>query len=735
MTRKTRETKANLSDLIEAKVITPGIGVIAARGKESEITADLTPKGKIVFNGQTYSSLTAFTTAAFQRYITRAWHYTMYRAEGSSSWHSLEDVRENCPDDVFPNQTRAWPLREVKMIVVQLSAIGAPANDASIEAEQVVTGAQNKDDGAVSTKAEATEEDAPTSVATDKRAKDDVIPCPAFSLTLVDWVSRSRVSLETKTVEDVKVMVDSIVAAAEDAFSNKKQQKQSATGGQQQLGGAAQASSSISISAGEYTIRLAFSVLRKLGRRLKLIEYFRQKVLTKTKSEIETSIRLVPLNVSKFTPSWWSSQNDVELLLGGFLLSLYATCLSLAHLLTRLYFLRSFGVDVTGCAVHGIDAWGMLSLSKEVAALSTRSIAATEGSDPAAIITSVPTGSQTKASLHKFLLSRFSQLVNPHLAEAMPSRRMKASLVDLIKAKMIVPGAGVISVRGKQSEITADLTPEGIIIFNGRKFNSPSGFVNTILKRQHCNGWPDILYRAEGSSSWFGLVDAREHVTQNLQGSELSRPATKPWPLKEVKLILAQLSKVGVPGSDASIEAKQVVTTSQEKEQLAAKLTEATTSVAADKDAKDNVISCPAFSLTLVDWVSRSKVSLETKTVQDVKVMVDSIVTAAEDAFSNKKQRKQSVTGEQQQSVGAAQASSSISISAGQHKIRLALSVLRKLGRRLALIEQFRLKVVTQTQRQIENLVRSIPLRATKFTPSWWSSQNDTELLLGQFLC
>ena len=327
--RTTRTNRVNLRQLIEANVISPGIGVIAARGQESETTADLTLEGEIFFKGIIFKSPSAFTEAAFYGHIGRPWYYTMYRAGALRPWHSLDDVLASRPD-LFPAQaqTRAWPPKEVKLIVAQLSAIGAPVNDASIKTEQVVTGAQNKDDGVVGAKTEAAEEDA-TSVATDNDAKDDVIPCPAFSLTLVDWVFRSRVSLETKTLEDVKAMVDGIVSAAEAVISTRKQRQisqpvdpslptQSVADEEQESVGPAYASSSIPISAGQYTIRLASYVLRKLGHRLKLIEQFRSNVLTKTQPQIEHLVQSKMLRVSKFTPSWWTSQNDIELLLGQF---------------------------------------------------------------------------------------------------------------------------------------------------------------------------------------------------------------------------------------------------------------------------------------------------------------------------------------------------------------------------------------------------------------------------------
>ena len=343
--RKTRTKKATLQQLVQAKMIAAGVGVLSVRGKESEIAADLAPDGTIVFNGKIFHSPSAFAKFTLQRAQCSGWQYTVYRAEGSDSWRPLSASREKFSADFPLNVTGPWPLKEVKMIVAQLSAIGPPSSDASTNVEPVVTRPLHGDETAkvetteeaptslatdtsdtpeidASTKAEpvvvpaqdkkaiaAKVKEAPISVAMDDDVEDNVIPCPAFSLTLVDWVARSKVSLETKTVEDVKAMVNSIVASAEAAFLTRHQQQVDLT----------PANTSIAISASVHKIALSLFVLRKLGRRLKMIKQFRSNVLTKTRSEIEHFVRLVPLHVSKFTPSWWLSQNDVELLLGRFL--------------------------------------------------------------------------------------------------------------------------------------------------------------------------------------------------------------------------------------------------------------------------------------------------------------------------------------------------------------------------------------------------------------------------------
>ena len=185
----------------------------------------------------------------------------------------------------------------------------------------------------------------------------------------------------------------------------------------------------------------------------------------------------------------------------------------MAHLLTHVYL--ACGFDVAGCAVHGIDAWGELRFSNEVAALSTR----TESSDPS-MITATTVARQTKATRHRFYLSRFSQLVNPNDRTTSNSRTTKASLVDLINAKAIVPGASVISIRGKESETAAELTPEGTIIFKGRTFKSPSAFGKFGLGKTQLSGWMYMMYRAERSSPWCPLVPIRERYANIIRSNK-----------------------------------------------------------------------------------------------------------------------------------------------------------------------------------------------------------------------
>ena len=95
---------------------------------------------------------------------------------------------------------------------------------------------------------------------------------------------------------------------------------------------------------GEHTVQLRVPVLRELNQRLQLIFKFRRNILTKSKLEIEDLIRSTPQYVGKSTPRGWSSQNDVELLLG--MLCPFDVCLRTVFLIFDHLFLLSLYYDI-----------------------------------------------------------------------------------------------------------------------------------------------------------------------------------------------------------------------------------------------------------------------------------------------------------------------------------------------------------------------------------------------------
>ena len=102
-----------------------------------------------------------------------------------------------------------------------------------------------------------------------------------------------------------------------------------------------------------------------------------------------------------------------------------------------------------------------------------------ERADPAVVHTVTIAASVMKNTpSSSFLLTRFRQLICRAVRSPARTHPAREYLRHLIEAKVIVPGVDIIAVRGKESETTAELTPEGNIIFNGVAFNSPSSFVN-----------------------------------------------------------------------------------------------------------------------------------------------------------------------------------------------------------------------------------------------------------------
>ena len=69
---------------------------------------------------------------------------------------------------------------------------------------------------------------------------------------------------------------------------------------------------------------------------------------------------------------------------------------------------------------------------------------------------------------------------------------------ELMAAGLLKPGRKVLSVRGRTGHVSADLTAEGSIVYNGTEFLSPTTFAKTVLQRTHCNGWALTVYKVSG---------------------------------------------------------------------------------------------------------------------------------------------------------------------------------------------------------------------------------------------
>ena len=223
--RKPRTTKLTLPQLIENKVITPGMGTLSVRGKESTINAELTAEGKIVFNRVTFKSPSAFAQVAFGRRCS-GWVYTMYRSNDSEPWRSLTAIRESYNDRVVWHCKIEWSTKDIELLVAQLFAVGAPMSNVIAEDED----RQDKIEVCADVQTE-TEQAAAAAFAADSGTQANVglCPCPAFSLGLEDWIAQSKVNLGTKTTADFKSMVAAIVGAAEATLPRKKPQTTSSS--------------------------------------------------------------------------------------------------------------------------------------------------------------------------------------------------------------------------------------------------------------------------------------------------------------------------------------------------------------------------------------------------------------------------------------------------------------------------------------------------------------------------
>lgn len=110
----------------------------------------------------------------------------------------------------------------------------------------------------------------------------------------------------------------------------------------------------------------------------------------------------------------------------------------------------------------------------------------------------------------------------------MRSKRMFTSLVqlsDLIQEGFIRPGPSVMSVKGRESSVQAQLTDRGTIVWKGTEYGSPSHFARVAMFKKKCNGWVYTLYKPKGSD-WISLYDIREKFKKMQQTSPPSKKAS-----------------------------------------------------------------------------------------------------------------------------------------------------------------------------------------------------------------
>ena len=86
-----------LRELMAAGLLKPGRKVLSVRGRTGHVSADLTAKGSIVYNGTEFLSPTAFAKAALQWSQCNGWALTVYKVSGHpEQWEPLDSLRATC---------------------------------------------------------------------------------------------------------------------------------------------------------------------------------------------------------------------------------------------------------------------------------------------------------------------------------------------------------------------------------------------------------------------------------------------------------------------------------------------------------------------------------------------------------------------------------------------------------------------------------------------------------------
>ena len=87
------------------------------------------------------------------------------------------------------------------------------------------------------------------------------------------------------------------------------------------------------------------------------------------------------------------------------------------------------------------------------------------------------------------------------------------ALLEYVTKGILIPGTGVLSARGMENEVAADLTTDGNIIFNGVTYKYPSSFARVPQRKPKCNGWVNTMY-AQPDTPWRSLEDIRSEATK-----------------------------------------------------------------------------------------------------------------------------------------------------------------------------------------------------------------------------
>ena len=98
--KKRRKGRTGLRELMAAGLLKPGRKVLSVRGRTGHVSADLTAKGSIMYNGTEFLSPSAFAKATLQWSRSshcNGWALTVYKVSGHpEQWETLDFLRSRC---------------------------------------------------------------------------------------------------------------------------------------------------------------------------------------------------------------------------------------------------------------------------------------------------------------------------------------------------------------------------------------------------------------------------------------------------------------------------------------------------------------------------------------------------------------------------------------------------------------------------------------------------------------
>ena len=104
---------------------------------------------------------------------------------------------------------------------------------------------------------------------------------------------------------------------------------------------------------------------------------------------------------------------------------------------------------------------------------------------------------------------------------------MGQTLLDLIKEGLMEPGQGVLRVEYKGHVFLGDLMPSGSICYEGKMFESPSGWSKHVSRER--NGWKNVSYVTEdGEKTTLAQLRRTHALKMSGFGSIEKEPATAP---------------------------------------------------------------------------------------------------------------------------------------------------------------------------------------------------------------